>query len=70
EDEMRTFDKANYAFLMIVDYIDWINSGIPAFFSDGYIEYAWRPDMKDGPTFNSLLSRITECCEKKDDIKP
>ncbi|CAG8800149.1 25463_t:CDS:2 [Dentiscutata erythropus] len=77
EDEMRIFDKANFAFLMIVDYMNWMyqfkrkntnnndgeiyllrenfnllnsNSGISAFFSGGYIEYAWRPDMKDEPT--------------------
>jgi hypothetical protein len=41
------------------------NSGIPSFFNDGYVEVAWRPDMRHGPTYNRFLQLLTDCCKKE-----
>ncbi|CAG8551485.1 16016_t:CDS:2, partial [Gigaspora rosea] len=34
------------------------DSGIPSFLSGGYLEVAYMPDMRHGPTFNAIFQSI------------
>ncbi|CAG8857056.1 30049_t:CDS:2, partial [Gigaspora margarita] len=38
------------------------DSGIPSFMSGGYLEAAYIPDFKHGPTFDAKLSKVNDKC--------
>jgi hypothetical protein len=94
ETESKVFNQGNYAFIILIDYMDWQyqfrraekndnpneiiqfgngfdpktgTSGIPGYFSNGYIEYTWRADVKHAPTMNRLMQTFTQCCDKKEE---
>ncbi|CAG8702906.1 20361_t:CDS:1 [Dentiscutata erythropus] len=40
------------------------NSGIPGFFSGGYIELVYLPDLRHASTLNAIMQFDQDCCEK------
>ncbi|CAG8695604.1 26341_t:CDS:1 [Dentiscutata erythropus] len=40
------------------------DSGISAFFSSGYIESAYLPNLRHAPTLNAIMQSVQDCCDK------
>ncbi|CAG8780061.1 9940_t:CDS:2 [Dentiscutata erythropus] len=66
ENDTILFDKGNYAFVIFVDYFDWMYKfKFERIVDFKLLNWAWKPDFSGGDTLDNL-----ECCYQKYIYKP